>query len=205
MSSSKTTPLKHTKLSRLSTIAIGYPFRGRIHDTEDPDAIVVQMSNVSVGQGVEWSSCTRTTLPGKRDPDWLQPNDILFAARADPPYAVLISEQLLEQPLKAVAAPYFYIIRLPQTTQVTPAFLAWYLNSLPAQRYFLSHSEGSVTRSIKRKILEHTPIAVPPLPRQHTISALVDTIRQQQHIAQQLISQGELLLDALASDLESSP
>lgn len=195
----------HVKLSKVATIAIGYPFRGRISETEEPDAIVVQMSNVTVGLGVDWPSCTRTTLPGKREPDWLQPDDILFAARADPPYAILVGEALLEQPLEAVAAPYFYIIRLPPSARLTPTFLAWYLNSLPAQRYFLSHSEGSVTRSIKRKILEHTPIAIPPLARQHAISALVDTIRQQQRIAQQLISRGELLLDTLAADLEPPP
>ncbi|UTW03061.1 restriction endonuclease subunit S [Amphritea atlantica] len=188
------------QLKQIATISAGYPFRGKILESAGTGVVAVQMKDVSEREGIQWSGCMETELTGKREPDWLKPGDILVAARGGHNYAALITDQLLQAGTRAVAAPQFFIVRSKQDN-VLPEYLVWFLNQQPCQRYFEQNAEGSLTKSIRRTVAEEAPIAVPPLAKQQTIIGLARAVRQEQRIAEQLISNGERLQSSIAKDL----
>jgi hypothetical protein len=184
-------------LKNVATVSAGHPFRGKIPESSS-GVCAVQMRDVSTKEGVMWSQCTKTTLTGKKEPVWLSPGDILFTARGSNNYAVIVDDQALN--LKAVAAPHFFIIR-SQGDDLLPEYLTWFLNQEPCQRYFEREAEGSVTKSIRRSVLEETPIAIPSVERQQSLIGIARTLHQEQQVAEQLIKNGKSLMAAIANDL----
>ena len=179
-----------------TTVTVGHPFRGSIKEVPGTGYHAVQMKNVTPEQGVDWSSVVETEVASRRT-DWLSDGDILFAARGSRNYAALV----VDCPAQAVAAPHFFVIRVRPDVSLLPEYLVWFLNQAPTSRYFQREAEGSRTLSIRRSVLENTPIAVPPLEMQQQIVALHATLRREQQIAEQLVRNGEILMDAIASDL----
>lgn len=191
-------------LGRIATINAGYPFRGKIPEQEGSSIIAVQMRDISLTEGINWSECITTKLTGKRDPGYLLDGDILVAARGNHNYAVLVdikqTNHTLGSTIKAVASPHFFVVRV-ENKDILPEFVTWLLNQPNCQRYFEQNSEGTLTKSIRRSILEYTPMVIPPLEKQQTIIALAKTIQQEQRLAQQLIQNGERTMNAIANDL----
>lgn len=189
------------KLRQIASIAPGYPFRGKIPESATRGLVAVQMKDVSTQQGISWAQCQHTELTGKRDPDWLQPGDILVAARGNHNYAVQVDHTLTHTGFQAIAAPHFFVITLKNPNQVLPEYLTWLLNQAPSRRYFEQNSEGSFTKSIRRSVLEDMPIAVPPLAKQHSIIKLANTLNHERQIVEQLLRNGEHLMNTIATEL----
>src|SRR5690554_3107251 len=191
-------------LKQIASINAGYPFRGKIPEVYDSTVIAVQMRDISLPDGVNWAECITTNLTGKRKPDFLQHGDILVAGRGNHNYAVLIdinkANKTLGLTVEAVASPHFFVVRIQQEN-VLPEFVAWLLNQPYCQRYFEQNSEGSLTKSIRRSVLEETPMVIPPLEKQKTIVALANAINEEHKLMQQLIQNGERTLNAIANDL----
>jgi len=186
------------KLKQIAHIAVGYPFRGKIPEVAGTHVLAVQMKDISVSEGINWSTCVETETQGRREPDWLSAGSILFVARGSNNYSVLIDSSA--EGKKAVAAPHLYIIT-PKKRALLPEYLAWYLNQEPCLRYFQRESEGTLTKSIRRAALEATPIAVPSLDQQKSIVALANTLRKEQQLLTQLFSNGQLTMNAIATQL----
>ncbi len=188
------------KLKQIATITAGYPFRGKIPEVADSNVVAVQMKDVSLQEGILWTNCLTTRLTGKRKPGWLQPGDILVTARGSHYHAVAVDENPLRADVRAVAAPHFFIVSI-QRKAVLPQYLAWFLNQSPCQRYLQQNAEGTLTKSIRRGVLEDTPVAVPPLDKQQAIIHLAYAIKQERQIVAQLLRNHEHLLDTIASGL----
>lgn len=166
--------------------------------------VVVQMRDVSLTEGIDWASCLSTKLTGKREPDYLTPGDILVAARGSHNYAAHVDQTLPASGKQAVAAPHFFVIRLTKPS-ILPAFMVWLLNQQLAQRYFEQNAEGTLAKSIRRSVLEDVPVVVPPITTQQAIIAMANTLREEQRVIQQLITNGERLMTAIACDLYPAP
>lgn len=188
-------------LSKISTISAGHPFRGKIPEAPGSGIYAVQMKDISVAQGINWAGCIETEPMG-RSAAWLGQGDILVAARGNHNYAVLVADA----PPAAVAAPHFFVVRAKGHT-LLPEFLVWLLNQRQCQRYFDQNAEGSVTKSIRRSVLEATPIAIPPLEKQQVVMQLVSTLNREQQMLHSLVRSNEVLLGSIAADLvnEYSP
>lgn len=165
---------------------------------QDTNTFVIQMKDVTYARGISWDTCTQTEVAGKREPDWLVPGSILFVARGSHNYAVLVDDRIAGR--KVVAAPHFYLIKM-DNKKVLPEFLVWWLNQAPCQRYFEQQAEGSVTKSIRRGLLEQAPLALPPLERQRIIVGLANKLRQEQQVINRIAANGEMMMHAIASDL----
>ncbi|MVF12343.1 restriction endonuclease subunit S [Ketobacter sp. MCCC 1A13808] len=188
------------KLKQVATINAGYPFRGKIPDVAGSAVVAVQMKDVSLTEGIRWSSCLETELTGKREPDYLATGDILVAARGSHNYAVHVDESLALTGKQAIAAPHFFVISLKKK-DILPEFMVWLLNQTPAQRYFEQNAEGTLTKSIRRSALEDVPVVVPPLAKQRAIIAMASTLGEEQRLIQKLANNGERMMGAIANDL----
>lgn len=184
-------------LGNLATIKLGHPFRGAVeHDPQGATA-VIQVKNVTESLDVDWDQLARTDLKGRREPDWLQTGDILFAARGHRNTAV----HLGRIPIPTVCAPHFFHIRVKDAASLRPDYLAWYINQAPAQHYLASAAEGTMVRSIRRAVLEALPIPLPPVARQATIVELETRIRQEQQLLQRQLENSRAMMTAIARDL----
>lgn len=188
------------RLKEVSTINAGYPFRGKIPELPDSSVIAVQMRDVLLSEGIRWSACVRTEIAGKRPPGYLMVGDILVAARGSHNYATLIDEGLQATGKQAVAAPHFFVVSL-EDESILPEFIVWLLNQMPTQRYFEQNAEGTLTKSIRRSVLEETPVVVPSLEKQKTIVAMAEVLRKKQKLMQQLTQNSERIMSAVANEL----
>lgn len=185
-------------LVAVASISAGHPFRGRIDPVAGVETAVVQMRDTS-SSGVDWTSCVRTEVAGRREPDWLRPGDILFPARGNVSLAVLVNESIGS--LQAVAAPHFFLLRVMHPN-VLPAYLAWWLNQEPAQRHLEQNAQSStLVRNIARPVLEATPVILPPLPRQEQIVGLANAMQREEDLLHRLRQTNQQIMTGLARDL----
>jgi hypothetical protein len=185
-------------VAEVTSLQAGYQFRGAIEEVPDGNALAVQMKDVDPDVGVDWSGTIRTSLGGRKHPDWLRAGDVLFVAKGARFYAVCINEP----PAQAVCGPAFFHLRVIAPASVDPAFLAWQINQLPFQRQLQQAAEGSGQLSIRRPVLEALTLSIPAMQRQRGIVSLADLARRERQALQQLIRNRELQLQALAEDLD---
>lgn len=187
------------KIVRLKDVAearLGYPFRGAIKDVTNGDAAVVQIKNVDPEQGIDWGELVKAKLSGRKEPDWLRAGDVLFAARGNRNVAVFVDQV----PGRTVCAPLFYVLRM-RSDAVLPAYLAWYINEAPAQRYFSQAAEGTFITSIRRAVLEALAVPVPSRDRQELIAKLVAAAQREKKLTKKLIRNREHQLKIIARGL----
>ena len=187
------------QLSKAVDIIPGHPFRGSIPECVGGGVRVVQPKDVSAEGGVVWSRTLEVEVSGRKQPDWLAAGDVLFAAKGNQNYAVLVDAV----PGPAVSSPYFYILR-PKRQNLLPAFLVWWLNQLPARRHYERGSEGSLVKSLRRSELEQTPLVVPPLEQQQHILRLQQAQQREAALLKQLIRSGEQVMTSLAASLHKN-
>ena len=185
-------------LAHVVNIQSGHPFRGSVPEIADGNGYALQMRDLNPDGSVAWPDLVRTSVEGRREPDWLVPGDVVFVARGQRNYAVCLSEV----PLPTVCSQYFFLLRC-KTARLSPEFLAWQINRTPCQRYLAKTAEGSDQLGIRRPVLGSMQIAVPELEIQHHIVSLHQHALAERKVLENLISNRQQQLDALAIDLFS--
>jgi hypothetical protein len=61
-----------------------------------------------------------------------------------------------------------------------------------------------MAKSIRRSVLDSTPIVIPSLSKQRTIAAIANTLSAEKTLLQDLIINGERMMHTLATDLFTS-
>jgi hypothetical protein len=184
------------RLSDIAVVRSGHPFRGSIETDIKGDVHVVQVRNTKATGEIVQDEIIKTTLTGKKKPDWLKSGDILFVAKGAKHYSALVEDV----PKQTVCSPHFFLVRIKPAFKelVTPAFICWQLNQLPAQRYFQTTAEGSLYLSVRRQILEYAPITMLPIEKQRQLTALHRCGVKEQKVLQELIDNRQQQLDAIA-------
>jgi hypothetical protein len=184
------------RLSDIADIRSGHPFRGSIEQDINGDVHVVQVRNTKATGEIVQDEVITTTLTSKKQPDWLKTGDILFVAKGAKHYSALVEDL----PKQTVCSPHFFLVRIKPAFKalVTPEFICWQLNQLPAQRYFQTTAEGSLYLSVRRQILEYVPITMLPIDKQRQLTAMHRCAVKEQKVLQQLIENRQQQLDAIA-------
>jgi len=185
------------QLIQVATIHAGYPFRGRIIENSDGCVRAVQMKQVERANGISWNNLTLTELPGRAPSRWLEPGDIVFAARGLANYAVVADKP----PAHTVLSPHFFQIRLCESAEILPEFLAWQLNQSPAQKYFAKSAEGSAVTGVRKSLLESLEIICPPLIEQEKLLQAVDCWSEQQKVIQAISDNHQKVMAGIANNV----
>ncbi len=183
-------------LSDIADIRLGHPFRGTVKQYDNGDVNVVQVRDTEQTGVINQTTLVKTHLSTKKQPDWLQNGDVLFVAKGAKHYSALV-QQVLERTL---CSPHFFVVRLKSEFKdvIVPDFLCWQLNQQPAQRYFKATAEGSMYLSIRRQVLENTPIKVLNFEEQKQLAALHRCGVREQKVLQKLIDNRQHQLEAIA-------
>jgi restriction endonuclease S subunit len=185
------------ELGSLAAITAGHPIRDAVRNVPGGDTAVVQIKNVSADAGVDWPTVAKTTLTGRREPDWLKPGDILFSARGQRNVAVCLNQP----PTRAVCSPHFFLIRVKDEALTLPEFLAWQMNLPKAQRYFAQSATGSYITSIRRQVLETLPVQIPSLNRQRLLVRLAHAAGREKQLIEKLTENRQRELELVARKL----
>jgi hypothetical protein len=79
-------------LARLAAVRLGYPFRGALAKVPGGTVRVVQTGDLTRDGLRDRDDLLTTELPGRKEPDWLLDQDVLFVARGANPYASLMAD-----------------------------------------------------------------------------------------------------------------
>lgn len=185
------------RLKEITTIRAGHPFRGKVEAVSAGNVRVIQMKDVDVGQGIDWTGLVVTDLPGKKQPDWLKHGDLLFVARGNSNFALLLDEV----PFDTVLSPHFFHLTIKRGANILPGFLAWQINQEPIQHYLQKSSHGSMVQAIGRQVLDNMPVAIPPLEKQQAILSLNHAWQQQLRVMAALTDNMQRTMTGIAKHM----
>lgn len=188
------------KLSDIATVKAGHPFRGKVEENDDGNAYAVQIRDVDAEGNILWNQLVKADITAHRSPVWLNKNDILFMARGIRNVAAHVDS--IEHP--TVCVPHFYIIQLSDDTDIIPEFLAWQLNQDIAQRYYAKSAEGSAQVSIRRAVIEDTPLTIPDIKKQQAIADFDKCYKQEKQILTALIENRQQQVKAISQKILAS-
>ena len=158
---------------------------------------MIQMKDVDAERGINWTGLVATEFTGRKQPDWLKAGDLLFAARGNRYFAILLEDV----PFNTVLSPHFFHLTVNCEAKVLPGFLAWQINQEPVQQYLQKSSHGSMIQAIGRQVLDNMPIAIPPLQKQEAVIKLNNTWRQELSLMQALTENMQLTMTGIARQL----
>ncbi len=191
--------MKKVKLNDIAEIRAGHPFRGSVPEVPDGTVSVIQIKDVDWAGNVKWDGLAKTSLGGRKEPDWLKSGDVLFVARG----AKIVSAYVEEVSVPCVCSQYFYLIRT-KSNEVLPEFVAWQINQQPAQSYLVRSAEGTAQVSVRRSMLEDLDIVIPPLDQQQKIVAIAKLALREREILESLVINRERELRLIAKQLLES-
>jgi restriction endonuclease S subunit len=105
----------------------------------------------------------QTNLSDVRADYLLKKGDVLFASRGERRRAAVVEEYLPNTIFSS------QLLACATDESVLPAYLAWYINQQPAQRYLDENATGSYIRNVTKDAFGHLLVPVPPLETQRKI------------------------------------
>jgi restriction endonuclease S subunit len=178
-------------LEEIFEIKTGYPLRAGAEYDPNGNLLLVQMKDADALRGVHWSNAITIKSQGRKMPDLLQEDDILFIGRGSRFFAVHVSAP----PRNSVASPHFYVLRIKKKGTINIHFVVWLLNSNLAQKFYTTHVEGSGLPYISKKTLAMLPIAVPDRETQESIVITEHCWKRQRRLLEELIEKKERLIE----------
>lgn len=181
------------KLSKIASIKSGYHSRGKIEPLEDGSHFLLQARDVD-GENLTYQIDTliRFNPDLSRTDATLKNNDILFMAKGARNYSVLLGDI----PASTMAAACFFLVRVSDEN-ILPAYLSWYLNQPPVERYMVRHSGRGVHMPVvRRSVLEKLVIPIPNLEIQKKIVELEKVRLEEEDLINRLVKKRKQLITA---------
>lgn len=176
-------------LRHLAQVQIGYQARRRIEP--DPGGVcqVIQIKDLDDQGTLHTEGLYRITPESNYARYQVNKGDVLFLSRGNRNFATPVNVNLAH----TIAAGYFFILKLDSPT-VLPDYLAWYINSAPAQRFIKNVARGTHMPVVPKSALEDLEVDVPSLRTQRSIVALNELSKKERSLLQRLEQRrGELV------------
>jgi hypothetical protein len=171
-------------LKAISSIHLGYHFRGRILSEPTGAYRVVQIRDLSVGETCGLESLMKIEEPPSlKKEQLLLKGDVLVVGRGDRRLAVALD---FTPPYPTIAGSQFYVVR--PNENIDSEYLAWYINQESAQRYLEEKSVGSNVKIISKEAISALQIVLPDLQTQRKI-ARVHSLNMQQKMLSEKIAE----------------
>jgi restriction endonuclease S subunit len=178
-------------LKAISSIQLGYHFRGRIPSNPTGPYRVVQIRDLSVGETYGFESLIRIEEPaGLKKDQLLLRGDVLVVGRGDRRLAVALN---FTPPNPTIAGSQFYVVR--PNENIDSEYLAWYINQEYAQRYLKEKSVGSNVKIISKEAISALQIVLPDLATQQKIARLHSLNVQQKKLSEEIAKKRYLMTE----------
>jgi hypothetical protein len=182
-----------TPLKRLAKVQIGFQPRCRIEP--DPKGVcqIIQIRDLDEEGGLRTEGLCRITPDGPNHSRYqVNQGDVLFLSRGNRNVATLVGAKLHN----TIAAGYFFILKLDNTI-ILPEYLAWYINSPPAQQFIQTVARrGTYMAVVPKSALEDLEVDIPSLRTQEAIVALEKLSAKERSLLQKLEQRRSELISA---------
>lgn len=180
-------------------VSSGYPFRKKIEPIRGTGSYVIQMKNICEDEGILWDEVIESEVSTETKSNHeLMEKDILFIARGTRNVAVTLN--IPAHVARVYAAPQFFVLRL-KDSNLLPEYVSWYFNSHIGQSYWTMNCEGSVTKSIRRNVLDDFKIITPEITQQKVIVKVSELVVSERLIAKRLIEAGRDMMKGISQQL----
>lgn len=194
----KKTVISKACLAEIADIRTGYVFRSGVESVPDGNVLVLGMKDVRVDRGIQWDTVPLVRASQDLRDYALRDGDIVFTVRGARFFGACVEGVSG----LTIASHHLFHIRVKDEALVRPVFLAWFLNRVPAQRYYAEHAAGQTgLRGLRRQDMMHLPVSIPPPDRQDAIMRAVNCMRREVELFEASIQNRLSLQDALAADL----
>ena len=168
-------------------------------DQGGSDYRLIQLSNIGVGSFIETGKFRWITQETFEDLNCTEVyvGDVLIARMPDPVGRAIYVSELLS---KAVVAVDIAIVRTRQGA-LDSKYLSYWLNSAECLRKMSGFATGTTRKRIRRSDIEMLRFALPPLPEQRAIAAVLDAVDEAIEHTEAVIYATECLRDALLHEL----
>ncbi|MCJ7956223.1 MAG: restriction endonuclease subunit S [Pseudomonas sp.] len=189
--------MKIEKLSDVMAVRAGHTFRGKAEDENRSDGYrVVQIKDIRE-EGVDFAALPFAAVESGKAKNILKSGDILIPLRGNRIEASLLT---LPDVPSIITTNQVAILSAPRT-DVNPAYICWYLNSVEGRSQISRLKAGSVVANIGLKELSSLPVPMPVPNIQIKIADAYKNWVSQKQILNLLIENGEELLDVFCTEL----
>ena len=192
-------------LQDILTIHTGRSIRGRIEPILKGEGGVrlLQMKDIDSSFGKIREDLVYIKQQGKKSPDFLEKDNIVFVGRGFRGSRLFSAVHINKNLDNTVAAPQLLVLKLKheKKDKISPAYIAWYINSRYAQNYF--HKEAVGTSSIiniSKASLERQKIHLPTFERQKLIVKMHNLFLKEKQLTEQIIEKKNKLIDQVLID-----
>lgn len=181
---------KHLK--EVADIKVGYQSKSRIWEALDGTHRLIQSKDFDSRRMLHTDKLIK--LFPERKPTLYEVNkgDVLLQARGIEHFAYCLNESLEN----TLAAGTFYILRI-KSTNISPGYLAWWINQTPSQVYIKSHAIKSAISFISKRAIAYLPVRIPSLDIQHKIEKTVELWQREQLLQHRLMECKDRLIQAV--------
>ncbi len=166
-------------LKEIAEIKLGYQFRERIDYKKNGKYNLILMKDLSKDNSIDFQQLSKSSIKkGFNNSFLIKKDDILFLSKGSQNKAIYIPYDLQN----TIATSHFYIVRIKNTNKIAPAYLSWYLNQRPVQKYIYKNFYGTAIKHINKQTIENLKILIPNLSIQKKIMQIVQLEKRENEL-----------------------
>lgn len=185
------------RLDAICQFQSGFTVRGKLDPQPDGGQLAMQLRDLREDGSIDLAGVQRFNLDLQIDRYALQPGDVVFRSRGLPNFGYVVDAEMAE-PIVALLP---LIILRPNTSLVTPDYLAWAINQPDAQRQIDAEAQGQSLRMIPKAALEGITIPVPDLATQRAIVEVARLANKEAALLHQLADRRTQFTGRVLADL----
>lgn len=167
------------RLSDLCSIQMGFTARSRLDSAHEGGRLAIQLRDIAPDGEIVLTKLARVDLPDVSDRYVVADGDVVFRSRGERTIAIALDDSMQES---AIAILPLMILR-PDTTRITPEYLAWSINLPASQRHLDKASQGGSLRMVPKSALEDLRLDVPDLATQRQITTAANLAKREATLA----------------------
>ncbi|EKE19122.1 MAG: hypothetical protein ACD_9C00127G0003 [uncultured bacterium] len=177
-----TRSMQSKKLGEISGLIAGYTFRGALKSESQGSNQVILAKHINDDGSINYSDLIQISQELPRTNAFVSKNDVLLSSRG-----VFRAGVFEKDEDNVIAASSMFILRIKKDN-ITPEYLAIYLNSEAGQNSIQKILTGSTIKTILRRTLANLKIPIPPLPAQKQIVEIIENWRKRERLLSKKMS-----------------
>jgi restriction endonuclease S subunit len=175
----------------LLDIHSGFSFRNKIEHIPEGNISVIQVKDLEKNYTSIGTGLTRICARNMHSKFFLRTGDVLFLAKGANNFAISYAP-ILENVIPTSA---FFILR-PDSQQVLPGYLAWYINQPPVQRYLKTNAVGTYISNVNKGTIEKIILQVPEIDVQKKIITIDQFQKRENSLLHEMMVRRNELISA---------
>lgn len=182
------------RLSELGSVRTGFQLRGAVQPDETGGNLLIQQGDLRDDE-IDLARGIRMNLD-RPERDTLRSGDVLLRGRGASYGAVLVPDV----PPDTVAIAPLVVFR-PDTDRVLSAYIVWFINRPATQALLAASAHGTYVPTVSARLFSDLELPLPPLAVQRQVAETTALLRQERHLAEQLLAKREQWAQAALEQL----